>query len=134
MHWGLADYVFAAFVVSAPGIAAGAGCGALVWPGRRWLGAALGAAAGWALAAAAFLAWSDTKVSLTKGFGDAARITLLHGLPGLLAGAAIGAALRWGGRSPSAAHPRPIWPPAIWGALAGGVVWLGGWWGITGGL
>lgn len=103
----------------APGLGVGALLGALTWRAHRAWGALLGASVGGAAAAGAFVVWEDSHVSMHMGFRDA--VSLWIAIPGLLAGAAI-CAWRWRGGRVSRADL---------GALAGGLVWMGGWWGLT---
>jgi hypothetical protein len=115
-HWGLADWLVLALVVGAPGIGLGGACGALIWRGRRMVGAGLGALTGLALGAVGFVVWADTQLSLSHSYPQTEQLALLDGAPGLAIGALIGA---WRGREARAAG-------AVAGALAGSALWLAG--------
>lgn len=117
LDWGPGVYALFALIISWPGILVGALCGAVLWKAHRVLGGVLGAIVGFGVCLGGFVAWDKSDLSSTLGFPDAALLALKHGLPGLIAGAAIGALLRRNSRSSG----------AVCGALAGVVLSLSAW-------
>jgi hypothetical protein len=124
LNWSPFDMLLIALLLGSPGAAIGALCGALGWRAHRIWGAALGALIGWLICLGAFIAWAESDLSLNLGFSDAAVLALRRGLPGLLVGAAAGAAL-W--------RSRRVFG-ALCGAFAGIAIWLGGRLAFTGAL
>jgi hypothetical protein len=117
LNFGLAGYALFALVISWPGIAVGAPCGAIVWRTHRVWGGVLGAIVGAGVCLGGFAVWVNSDLSLTLGFTDSALLALEHGLPGLIAGAAVGAWL-WRSRRTFG---------AVCGALAGVALSLSAW-------
>jgi hypothetical protein len=124
LNWGPLDILLIALTLGSPGAAIGALCGAFGWRAHRIWGAALGALIGGLVCLGAFILWAETDLSRNLGFSDAALLALRRGLPGLLVGAAAGAA-SW--------RSRRVFG-ALCGALAGMAIWLGGWLAFTGAL
>lgn len=124
LNLGPADVAAFALIISSPGLGVGALCGAIGWREHRIWGGILGAIIGSGVCLSGFIAWINSDYSTTLSYPEAVLLWLKHGLPGLLAGAAIGAWLWRSNRFSGIAC----------GALAGVVLWLSGWCYFTGTL
>ena len=117
---GWLDVLAFALFTGAPGIGFGALCGALAARRQHVAGGAIGAVVGWLVAIAGFAAWRDSRASINHDYWNMVGIETVHALPGLVAGAMLGAWLRREAQMQG----------AVWGGLAGAGVALAGWWGL----
>jgi hypothetical protein len=117
LNWGPGDYALIALMIGGPGLGIGCLCGAIAWRAHRVWGGIAGAIAGFGLNLGAFFVWAGSNLSVSLDFHGALLLALAHGLPGLVAGAALGA---WLWRSSRISG-------ATCGALAGLVLWSGAW-------
>ncbi|HEY2178614.1 MAG TPA: hypothetical protein VGH15_08525 [Caulobacteraceae bacterium] len=124
LHWGPGVYALFALATGGPGFVLGAVCGAILWRGHRFWGATAGALAGGAVLIGFFLWWADGPASVSLDYFAAMARAALHSLPGLIAGAAIGA-WRWPARRLAG---------AVAGGLIGAVLGLAVWIAISGAL
>jgi hypothetical protein len=117
LDWGAADDALIALLISWPGLALGALCGAVAWRTHRIWGGLVGALIGCGLALGVFLLWVSSDLSLATDFGTAVLLSLKDAIPALLTGGAIGAWL-WRSRRISG---------ATCGALVGLALGMSGW-------
>jgi hypothetical protein len=117
LNWSAADLAALALLICWPGLAVGLVVGALGWPGHRWWGGALGAAAGFVLLGGYWHVYLASNLSLDLGPARAAWSSLGVAWPGPILGALAGAAL-W--------RPQRL-SGALFGACAGFVLWLHAW-------
>jgi hypothetical protein len=117
LHWNAIDILAIALAACSPGLLAGLLLGAIGWHAHRVAGGALGALAGFVLAAATLFFCFRSRIAQEDGLVGAALLALRVSLPGMLFG---GMAASW--------HFGERWIVAsLAGAAVGGVAWLGGW-------